>query len=187
MWTWPRPTSLPNGTLVHPAVLPQQTWAENWGLCLLGELGLYLTQCGLGRGRGLPPYEVALWSTQPFGYNTPTSQTRQADNGSIATSDSNHCTTPSRCATVRVNVTTARHAASCRMKWTVVARWETVRGPVAVLSRTHNVRRPVVTCLGAAAQRATIATAPSNQSATAVSNMPPSVISALCRLREILL
>jgi len=29
----PRPTSLPSGILFHPAVWPQQTWAENWGLC----------------------------------------------------------------------------------------------------------------------------------------------------------
>jgi len=30
-----RPTSvgLPSGILIHPAVWPQQTWAEKWGLC----------------------------------------------------------------------------------------------------------------------------------------------------------
>ena len=33
MWTGPRPTFVPSGILIHPAVLPQQTWAENWGLC----------------------------------------------------------------------------------------------------------------------------------------------------------
>jgi len=27
----PRPTSISSGTLVHPAVWPQWTWAENWG------------------------------------------------------------------------------------------------------------------------------------------------------------
>ena len=26
----PRPTSVPSGILVHPAIWPQQTWAENW-------------------------------------------------------------------------------------------------------------------------------------------------------------
>jgi len=31
---------------------------------LRGELGLHLTQCGLGRE--LPPYQVASWSLQPF-------------------------------------------------------------------------------------------------------------------------
>jgi len=28
----PRPTSVPSGILIHPAVWLQQTWAENWGL-----------------------------------------------------------------------------------------------------------------------------------------------------------
>ena len=32
-----------------------------------GELGPHLTQCGLGWG--LPPYQVASWSIQPFGHN----------------------------------------------------------------------------------------------------------------------
>jgi len=33
-----RPTSL-YGILVHPAIWPQQIWAENWGLCPFGEGG----------------------------------------------------------------------------------------------------------------------------------------------------
>jgi len=38
------------------------------GLCLfLGKLGPHLTQCGLVRG--LPPYQVASGSIQPFGHN----------------------------------------------------------------------------------------------------------------------
>jgi len=45
-----RPTSLPSGTLIHPAIWPQQIRAENWweGLSPSGEgqLGLHLTQCG---------------------------------------------------------------------------------------------------------------------------------------------
>jgi len=28
----PRPTFLPSGILIHPAVWPQQTWAENCGM-----------------------------------------------------------------------------------------------------------------------------------------------------------
>ena len=51
MWPGPRPTSVPSGTLSHPAVWPQQTWAEYWGagLCTIwGELRPYLTQCGHG-------------------------------------------------------------------------------------------------------------------------------------------
>jgi len=38
-----------------------------------GELGSRLTQCG--RSRGLPPCQVSSGSVQPFGHNTPTSQT----------------------------------------------------------------------------------------------------------------
>jgi len=37
--------------------------------------GSHLTQCRLGTG--LSPYQVASWSIQPFGHNTPTSQTGQ--------------------------------------------------------------------------------------------------------------
>ena len=60
MWAGPRPTSLPSSSLIHPAICPQQTWVENWGLCpVWGELGPHLTQCG--KGRGLPPHQVASW------------------------------------------------------------------------------------------------------------------------------
>jgi len=31
----PKPTSIPSGILIHPAVWPQRTWAENLGLCPL--------------------------------------------------------------------------------------------------------------------------------------------------------
>jgi len=43
-----KPTFLPSGILIHPAIWPQQIWAENWGLCPIGEgeLGPNLTQCG---------------------------------------------------------------------------------------------------------------------------------------------
>jgi len=62
---------------VNPqAVWPQQTWAV--GGCAPfggGRLSPHLTQCG--QGRGLPPYQVASWSIQPFGHNTPTLQTGQ--------------------------------------------------------------------------------------------------------------
>jgi len=68
-WVGPRPTSIPSGMLVHPAVWPQRTSAENWGLCTFrgGEMGPHLTQCHLGRG--LPPYQVASSSIQPLGHN----------------------------------------------------------------------------------------------------------------------
>jgi len=44
-----RPTIVPSGILIHPAVLPQQTWAENWGAVSPfwgGVLGPHLPQCG---------------------------------------------------------------------------------------------------------------------------------------------
>jgi len=31
-----------------------------------------------------PPYQVASWSIQPFGHNTPTLQTDRQDNGPVA-------------------------------------------------------------------------------------------------------
>jgi len=60
MWPGPRPTFVSYGILIHPAVWPQQTCAENWRLCPFGgELGPHLTQCGLGRG--LPPCQVSTF------------------------------------------------------------------------------------------------------------------------------
>jgi len=68
VWPGARSTSVPSGILIHPAVWPQQTWAKNWGSCaLLGELDPHLTQYRLGWG--LPPYQVASLSTQPFGHS----------------------------------------------------------------------------------------------------------------------
>ena len=66
----PRATCIPSVILIHPAVWPYQSWAENWGLCPLfgeGQLGAHPTQSRLGRG--LPSYQVASWSIQPFGRN----------------------------------------------------------------------------------------------------------------------
>ena len=109
---WPRPTSIPNGILIHAAVWPQYM-SQNWGSaggcgspsntmspgrglspCLAimdmcpfweGKLGPDLTQCG--RGGSLPPCQVLSLSIQPFGHNMPTSQTGETDrtdNGPIA-------------------------------------------------------------------------------------------------------
>ena len=65
-----RPTIAPSGILIHPDIWPQQTWAENWKAVppfREWELGTHLAQCGLSQG--LPPYQVASWSMQPFGHN----------------------------------------------------------------------------------------------------------------------
>ena len=79
MWRGPRPTSVPSATLIHPAIWSQWTWTENWGggcAPFLGRgLGPHLTQCS--QGRGLSACQVSSWSVQPFGPNTPTSQTGQ--------------------------------------------------------------------------------------------------------------
>jgi len=58
---------------------------QNWGVCPFweGELGPHLTQCG--RCRGLPPCQVSFWSIQPFGHNTPTSQTDRTGQRSNST------------------------------------------------------------------------------------------------------
>jgi len=90
MWPGARPTSVPSGILIHPAVWPEQTWAENWGLCPFGggRMCPQVTQCG--PDRGLPPYQVVSKSVQPFDvdHNTRTSQTdrhtdKHTDNGPI--------------------------------------------------------------------------------------------------------
>ena len=62
----PKPTSVPSGILIHPAISPQQIWAENWGPFFatinigrnfFGGMGILVTQSRLGRS--LPPYQVA--------------------------------------------------------------------------------------------------------------------------------
>jgi len=55
----PRPTFVPFGILIHPAIWPHQLWAENLGLYPFweGELGAHLAQCV--QGRGLPARQVA--------------------------------------------------------------------------------------------------------------------------------
>jgi len=48
-------------------IWPQQTWAEKLGGAGVGALGHHLTHWGLGQGLSL--YQVASWSTQPFGHS----------------------------------------------------------------------------------------------------------------------
>jgi len=49
------------------------------GCARFGGARSYVTQCGLGRGLGLPACQLSSWSIQPFGHNTPTSQTHRQD------------------------------------------------------------------------------------------------------------
>jgi len=60
-WPGPRPTSIPSGILIHPAIWPQEIWVENWerGCASLGEgeLGPHLIQCS--QGQGLPACHVS--------------------------------------------------------------------------------------------------------------------------------
>jgi len=80
----PRSTSLPRGILNHPAIWPQQIWAENWGLCAFG-----------GGGAGSPSNNVAgprltciIRLHAKFYLDPPnrlaTEQTDRTDNGLIA-------------------------------------------------------------------------------------------------------
>jgi len=55
VWPGPRPTSIPSGILMHPAVWPQQKWAENWGYAPI-----------LGRGSWDPIYHNVAWTEAHF-------------------------------------------------------------------------------------------------------------------------
>jgi len=114
-------TSVASGIFIHPAIWPKQTWAENRRALvpLLGELSPHLTQCCLGRG--LPSYQVESWSIQPFGHNTPTTQTRhmtdRTENGPVASATrftkSLSCAKPGACSSrslwneVKLNIITS--------------------------------------------------------------------------------
>ena len=62
----PRPTIVPSGILIHPAVLPQHRpkigGCAPWG-------GAGSKSNTMLPGRGLPSYQVASWSIQLFGHN----------------------------------------------------------------------------------------------------------------------
>jgi len=49
----------------HDVVVP--IFVGGAAVPLSGGAGPHITQCGLGRG--LPPYQLASWSIQPFGHN----------------------------------------------------------------------------------------------------------------------
>jgi len=77
MWPGPRSTSVPSGIFIHPAVWPQQTWAENW---LEGAVPFFLGGAGSASNRkspGLRPTSVpngilvhpAVWPQQTWAEN----------------------------------------------------------------------------------------------------------------------
>jgi len=71
-----RPASVPSGTLIHPAVWPQWTWAENWGggsAPLFGEgLDPHLTQSSLGKA-----YSHTKWHLNPCSHLATTDMGRK--------------------------------------------------------------------------------------------------------------
>ena len=68
MWPGQRPTSVPTGILTHHAFGHDMGRKLGAAVFFRAEVGPHVTQCGLGRG--LPSYQVASQSMQPFGHNT---------------------------------------------------------------------------------------------------------------------
>jgi len=64
----PRPTFVLSAIMIHPAVWPQQIWAEIWGLCPL-ESGAGSTSNAMLSAQGLSLYQVVSLSIQPFSHN----------------------------------------------------------------------------------------------------------------------
>ena len=71
----PRPTSVPSGILIDPAIWPQQTWAEKWGLRPFGKGGagspsnttsLWLRPTSIPSGMLIDP---AIWPQQVWAHN----------------------------------------------------------------------------------------------------------------------
>jgi len=60
-----RPTSVPSGILIHPAVRPQQTWAKIAGKWVFLEGGAVFQSNTLWHGPEVYPYQVASLSIQP--------------------------------------------------------------------------------------------------------------------------
>ena len=63
IWPGPKPPSAPSGILVHLAVWPQQTWAENWG-CAPFWRGAWSTSNTM-RARPRPTYLRAKFHLDP--------------------------------------------------------------------------------------------------------------------------
>ena len=86
MWLRPRPTSIPSGILIHPAVWLQPTWAEDRG----GAVHLFGVDESPSNTMWPGPRPTSMPSVilihpsihpfiQPFGHNARTSQTDRTD------------------------------------------------------------------------------------------------------------
>jgi len=65
-----RPTYIPSGILMHPAVWPQWRCAENWGdSAPFWGRGAVSPSSTMWTGPRLPLCQVPSWSIQPFGHN----------------------------------------------------------------------------------------------------------------------
>jgi len=80
-----RPTSIPSGILIHPAVWPQQTWAENWGAMRLlkGRAGSPSNAVWPGPRPTPIPSAILIHPTIWPQYTNVTDRTSQTDNGLI--------------------------------------------------------------------------------------------------------
>ena len=83
----PRPTSVPSGILIHPALWPQYIGRKVGGAAVppfLGELSPHLTQCGRGRA-SMPSFILIYPNVRPqYTTNVSDRQTDRSDNGPIA-------------------------------------------------------------------------------------------------------
>ena len=83
----PRPTSVPSGILIHPAVWPQQTWAKNWGLCPFSRGGAGSPSNTMWPGprpTSMPSFILIHPTIWPQYTNITDRETGQTDNGPIA-------------------------------------------------------------------------------------------------------
>jgi len=87
MWPGRRPTSIPSGILIHPAVWPQQTWAGSWGALPLfsggGAGSPSKTVWSKSRPTRTPSFILICPTVWPQYTNVTERQTGQ-DNGPIA-------------------------------------------------------------------------------------------------------
>jgi len=78
-----RPTSIPSGILIHPAVWPQQTWAENWRCIPLGAGSPSNTMWSGQRPICTPSFILIIATIWPQ-YTNVTDRQDRTDNGPIA-------------------------------------------------------------------------------------------------------